>query len=215
MSTMPMLMRSWWILALRGAIAVLFGVFALTMPGLTLLSLIAVFAVYALLTGAVALVGAVDNRKTAKDWWVMLLIGIVSIVAGVLATLHPALTALALVLVIGVNALITGLLEIVLAIRLRKTIHGEWMLILSAATAIVFGLLILAYPDAGALALVWMIAVYALLSGALYLALAYRARAGKLRRPTLVETAPGSKSGGGWSKAERRSGDRRMHPASQ
>lgn len=228
MNTMPMLMRSWWILALRGAIGVLFGVFALTMPGLTLLSLIAVFAVYALLAGMVAMAGAVSNRKTAKDWWVMLLMGIVSIVAGVLATLRPGLTALALVLVIGVNALLTGLLEVVLAIRLRKIIHGEWLLILSAATAIVFGLLILAYPGAGALALVWMIAVYALLTGVLYLALAYRAYAGKQRRPTLVQSPapPGSASsassgagraisGGAWPKVERRSGERRMHPASQ
>lgn len=176
MNSIPMLMRSWWILALRGAAGVLFGVLAFAMPDVTLLSLIALFAIYAVLAGTVALAGALRNRRRADDWWILLLLGLVGIAAGVLAALRPALTALALVIVIGVNALITGILEIALAINLRKFIEGEWLLILSAVTSIAFGLLILAYPGAGALALVWMIGAYALLTGALYLALALRAR---------------------------------------
>lgn len=176
MNSIPMLMRSWWILALRGAAGVLFGVLAFAMPDVTLLSLIALFAIYAVLAGTVAAAGALRNRRRADDWWILLLLGLVGIAAGVLAALRPALTALALVIVIGVNALITGILEIALAINLRKFIEGEWLLILSAVTSIAFGLLILAYPGAGALALVWMVGAYALLTGALYLALAWRAR---------------------------------------
>ena len=174
MNSIPMLMRSWWILALRGAAGVLFGVLAFAMPDVTLLSLIALFAIYAVLAGTVAAAGALRNRRRADDWWILLLLGLVGIAAGVLAAQRPALTAL--VIVIGVNALITGILEIALAINLRKFIEGEWLLILSAVTSIAFGLLILAYPGAGALALVWIIGAYALLTGTLYLALALRAR---------------------------------------
>ncbi len=208
MISVPTLMQSWWICALRGAIAVLFGIFALAVPGVTLISLIAVFAVYAILAGTVAVVGALRNRKSAGDWWILLLLGIVSIVAGVLATLQPALTVLAMVIVIGVNALVTGVLDIALAVRLRKVISGEWLLILGAATAIVFGLLILAYPGAGALALVWMIGAYALLTGTLYLALAYRVYAGQTRRPTAAAGSRDAKP-----RQERRVGERRMRSA--
>jgi len=183
MDSLPMLTRSWWILALRGALAVLFGVLALAMPDVTLLSLIALFAIYAVLAGAVAIAGAIRSRRTSRDWWILLLLGVVSIGAGLLAALRPGLTALALVIVIAVNALLNGALDIALAVRLRKFIEGEWLLMLSAATSIAFGLLILLYPGAGALALVWIIGVYALLLGALYLTLAYRGRrtAGRAR----------------------------------
>lgn len=182
MNSVPMLVRSWWILALRGALAVLFGILALTMPGITLLSLLALFAAYALLAGAVALAGAWRNRHGAHDWWVLLLLGAASIGAGLLAIAYPALTALVLVLIIGANALVTGALDIVLAVRLRQVIRDEWLLILSAVTSIAFGLLIIAYPGAGALALVWLIGAYALLTGMLYLALAWRARYGRGHR---------------------------------
>lgn len=179
MNAVPMLVRSWWILALRGAFALLFGILALAVPGVTLLSLLALFSAYALLAGAVSVAGAWRNRHGARDWWVLLLLGAASIAAGALAIAYPALTALALVLIIGANALVTGALDIVLALRLRQFIGDEWLLIVSAATSIVFGLLIIAYPGAGALALVWLIGAYALLTGSLYLVLAYRARHGR------------------------------------
>lgn len=215
MPAIPMLLRSWWVLALRGLIALVFGVFALAVPGVTLISLIAVFAVYALLGGTVAVVGALRNRAGAKDWWVLLLIGVVGIVAGLLATLRPALTALALLIVIGANAIVTGVLDIVLAVRLRKYIVGEWLLILGAATSIVFGLLILAYPGAGALALVWLIGAYALLTGALYLALSLRAYAAARRVPAQNHRAdkPARTVSGAGPRQERRVGERRMRSA--
>src|SRR5258705_402988 len=112
--------RSWWMLALRGAIALAFGILALAWPGLTLLWLVALFAVYALLVGVVSLVGAIRNRRSAEDWWLVLLLGLVSAGAGVIAVLHPDLTALVLVLLMGANALVTGILDIAVAIRLRK-----------------------------------------------------------------------------------------------
>jgi uncharacterized membrane protein HdeD (DUF308 family) len=169
-------LQSWWMLALRGAIALLFGVLAVLWPGITLLWLAALFAAYALIGGAVSIIGAVKNRKSDEEWWLILLLGLVSLGAGVIAILHPGLTALVLVLIMGANALVTGVLDIAVAIRLRKVIRGEWLLILAGIVSIVFGVLVFLFPGAGALALVWLISVYAIVTGVLLLALAFRAR---------------------------------------
>lgn len=170
------LSRAWWIYALRGVLAILFGVFAIMWPGLTLLSLIVLFAVYVLLSGAASVIGAMRMRKHDEDWWLPLLLGLVSIGAGVIAIMHPELTTLVLVLVIGANALITGVLDIATAIRLRKTIRNEWLMILSGAVSIVFGVLVFLFPAAGALALVWLISLYAFVTGLLMFVLAMRLR---------------------------------------
>jgi uncharacterized membrane protein HdeD (DUF308 family) len=172
------LLNSWWTLALRGVIAIAFGVLALMLPGITLLSFVALFAAYAIFGGAVWAVGAIQNRKTDDHWWVLLLAGLVSIGAGIIALIHPTLTALVLVLLIGANALVTGVLDIVVAVRLRKKIRGEILLVLSGLASIVFGAIVFMYPlGAGALALLWIIGVYAIFIGAMMLALAVRVRA--------------------------------------
>jgi uncharacterized membrane protein HdeD (DUF308 family) len=172
------LLNSWWALALRGIIAIAFGVLALMLPGITLLSFVALFAAYAIFGGVVWAVGAIQNRKTDDHWWVLLLAGLVSIGAGIIALIHPTLTALVLVLLIGANALVTGVLDIVVAVRLRKKIRGEILLVLSGIASIVFGAIVFMYPlGAGALALLWIIGVYAIFIGAMMLALAVRLRA--------------------------------------
>jgi uncharacterized membrane protein HdeD (DUF308 family) len=171
------LLRSWWVPALRGVFAIAFGVLALMWPGLTLLALVSLFSAYALLTGAVSIFGAIRNRKRDDEWWLLLLLGLVGVGAGVVAMIHPGLTTLVLVLLIGANALVTGVLDIAAAIRLRKVIRGEWLLALNGIVAIVFGALIFLFPAAGALALVWMISVYAVATGVLLLAVAFRLRA--------------------------------------
>ncbi len=173
---MEMISRSWWMFAWRGAMAVLFGVLALVWPGLTLLWLVALFAAFALLSGGAALVAGIKNRKSDEDWWLALLLGLVGLAAGVIAILHPDLTALVLVLWMGANAIVTGILDIAMAIRLRKVIRGEWLLILTGIVAITFGVLVFLFPAAGALALVWLISVYAILTGVLLLALAWLIR---------------------------------------
>jgi uncharacterized membrane protein HdeD (DUF308 family) len=171
-----LLARSWWMLALQGLVALLFGVLAVLWPGLTLLWLVALFAAYAIISGGAALYGAVKNRTMDTGWWLILLLGLVSVAAGVLAIFYPGLTALALVLLMGANALITGVLQIVVAIRLRKMVNNEWLLVLIGAASIVFGVLVLVFPGAGALALVWLISFYAVLSGILLLSLAFRVK---------------------------------------
>jgi uncharacterized membrane protein HdeD (DUF308 family) len=168
--------ESYWVLMLRGAIALLFGVFVLMWPGLTLLALVAMFTVYAVLGGVVSVLAALRHRDSADDWWLVLLLGLISIGIGVIAMLHPALTALVLVLVMGANALVTGVLDIAIAIQLRKAIHGEWMLIVSGLASIVFGVLVFLFPAAGALALVWLVSLHAFVTGILLLALGARAQ---------------------------------------
>lgn len=168
--------RSWWVLALRGIAGIAFGVLALMWPGLTLLTLVALFAAYALIGGIASVVAAIRERKVDDDWWLPLLLGLVSIGAAVAAVINPALTALVLVLVVGANALVTGVLDIVAAVRLRKQITGEWLLALNGVASVVFGALVFFYPLAGALAVVWLISIYALISGVLLLMLAFRAR---------------------------------------
>jgi uncharacterized membrane protein HdeD (DUF308 family) len=172
------LLRSWWLLGLRGAIAVLFGVAAILWPAITLITLAALFTAFALLAGAVWMFGAVRHRKADQRWWVMLLLGMFSVAAGVAAALQPALTTVALILLIGANALVSGVLDIVVALRVRKYMHGELLLVLSGAASIAFGLVVLMFPTgAGALALAWLTGCYALVSGALLLALAFQVRA--------------------------------------
>jgi len=168
--------RSWWVLALRGLAGIAFGVLALMWPGLTLLTLVALFAAYALISGVGSVVGAVRHRKADDDWWLPLLLGLVCIGAAVAALINPALTALVLVMVIAANALVTGVLDIVAAVRLRKQIKGEWLLALNGIASILFGALVFFFPLAGALAVVWLISIYALVSGVLLLTLAFRAR---------------------------------------
>lgn len=236
----PMLLRAWWMLALRGVLALLFGVLALLLPGPTVLSLVLLFAVYALLAGVVYLVGAVRHRRHATgahalDWWLLLALGVVSVLAGMLATMRPALAALVLVLVIGVNALITGVLDIVLAVRLRSHARGgDWLLLASGVASVVFGTVLIVLPGVGALALVWLIGVYAIVAGVLYLALALRCyeRAPTPAADQAEAAAPHGEQGDQGAAArdgivakeaaaakpvltERRVGERRMTPAGQ
>jgi uncharacterized membrane protein HdeD (DUF308 family) len=146
-------------------------------PGLTLLWLVALFAAFALLGGGAWVAGAIRNRKHDEDWWLMLLLGLVSLGAGAIAIFHPAITALVLVLMMGANAIVTGVLDIAIAIRLRRTLRGEWLLMVAGSVSIVFGVLVFLFPGAGALALVWLISVYAIATGVLLLAVAWQAHA--------------------------------------
>lgn len=170
------LLPSWRMLALRGSLAVLFGILAALWPGITLLWLAVLFAAYALLMGGVSLVAAVEHRKTSEDWWLILLLGLVGLGAGAIALINTELSALILVLLMGTYALATGILDIVVAVRMRKVIEREWLLVLSGVVSIVFGVLVFLFPAAGALALVWLISAYALATGVLWLALAFRVR---------------------------------------
>jgi uncharacterized membrane protein HdeD (DUF308 family) len=166
--------HSAWMLILRGAIALLFGVLAVLWPGLTLVALVVLFAVYALLGGVVSIAAAIQLRRVERKWWLPLLLGIISVVAGIYALFAPAVTALVLVLVMAANAILTGALDIAMAVRLRNVLRGQWLLVLGGIVSIVFGALVIANPDAGALAMVWMVSIYAVFTGVLLLSLGIR-----------------------------------------
>ena len=171
------LLRSWWLLGLRGSVALLFGVAAVLWPAITLVTLAALFAGFALLAGAVWIFGAIQHRKADQRWWVRLFLGGFSVCAGVAAALHPALTTVALILLMGANALVSGVLDIVVAVRVRKYMQGEWLLVLSGIVSILFGVVVLLFPTgAGALALAYVAGFHALLTGAFLLTPAVQVR---------------------------------------
>ena len=168
--------RNWWAVALRGVVAILFGVAAFIWPGLTLGVLVVMFGAYAFLDGVFAVVTALRARGERLRWAV-LLEGITGIVAGMLIWLWPQTTLLLLVYFIAAWALITGMLEVLAAFRLRERIHGEWRLALSGVLSMVFALLVGVWPHAAILAIAWLVGAYAILFGIVFLALGWRLRA--------------------------------------
>ncbi len=170
------LSRSWWVLLLRGLVAIAFGVVGWLQPGISLAALLLLFGAYSLADGILHVWSAVAGRNEHEHWWVMLLGGLVGIGVGVVTFLAPGVTALALVFYIAIWAIATGVLGIATAIRLRKEIEGEWLLILAGSVTVAFGVMLMAQPGAGALSLLWLIATYAVFFGVLLVLLAFKVR---------------------------------------
>ena len=170
------LAQKWWVLALRGVFAIIFGILTIIWPGPTLLVLIILFGAYALVDGIFAVVAGFASRSANQRWWVLLLEGVAGIILGLLTLRWPGTTALVLVYFIAGWALITGVLEIVTAIQLRRVLTGEWALILGGIVSIIFGLFLVFAPGAGALGLTLVIGVYAVVFGILLIILAFRLR---------------------------------------
>jgi uncharacterized membrane protein HdeD (DUF308 family) len=170
------LTRNWWVVALRGLFAIVFGLFALVWPRLTLEVLVLFIGAYALVDGVFAVIAAFTNRAGHDSWWVLLLEGLVGIAAGIVILLQPGLATLVLLYVIAFWAIVTGVLEVVAAIQLRKEIPGEWLLALSGLASLILGALLLIFPAAGAVAVAWVIGVYAILFGVFLFSLSLRLR---------------------------------------
>jgi uncharacterized membrane protein HdeD (DUF308 family) len=166
----------WWVLLLRGIFAALFGVFAIVWPGITLWVLIIAFAAFALVDGIAGIALGISGRVNGRSWWEMILLGLLGVLAGVIAFLWPGLTAVILLIIIASWAIIRGVLEIIAAIKLRRVIDGEWLLILSGLLSVAFGVLLFLRPGAGALAVMWLIGVYMLVFGIMAIALSLRLR---------------------------------------
>ena len=170
------LAKNWWLLLLRGIAAIVFGVLAFVWPGLTLVTLILFYGAFALVDGVIALVAAfTGGAKPLPTWW-LVIIGLLGIAAGIATFAMPGITAIVLILFMGGWALAHGILEIIGAIRLRKEIDNEWMLIFSGVVSVLFGLIVLIAPGAGALGLIWAIAAYSIVFGISFVALALRLR---------------------------------------
>jgi uncharacterized membrane protein HdeD (DUF308 family) len=171
-----LLTRNWWLLALRGLVAVIFGVLAFVWPGITLLTLVYLFGWFALINGVLSFILAYKAPKGYTRFGSLILGGLLSILAGLLTFFMPAITALGLLILIAIWAIVIGITEIMTAVRLRKVITNEWLLVLAGVAAILFGLILLFQPGAGALALIWWIGAFAIFFGVLMMALAFRMR---------------------------------------
>jgi uncharacterized membrane protein HdeD (DUF308 family) len=164
-------------LLIRGIVGVVIGVIAIFWPGVTIAALVVIFGVYAVIDGVTNLILGLTYTAEHDRSRAHVLQGIVGIVAGVLTFIWPVVTAFALVVFIGAWAIVTGIFEIVAAIRLRKVIRGEWMLAFSGVLSLVFGVLVFAFPGAGAVGISWILGAYALAGGLVLIVLGIRLRA--------------------------------------
>ena len=165
----------WWAVLLRGVIAIVFGILAFAWPGVTIATLVTLFAFYALIDGVFSLCSAIGGRYR-EHRWLLALEGVVGIWAGLVMFRAPGVTAVFLVFFISIWAMATGFLRIVEAIRLRREIDGELWLVLSGILAILFALMLMAQPILGVITLAWIIAIYAVLVGALLIGLSFELR---------------------------------------
>jgi uncharacterized membrane protein HdeD (DUF308 family) len=175
---MPVILaKNWWSLLLRGLVAIIFAVITLISPGITVAAMVLLFGAYALIDGVLSIVGAIRAARSHERWGVLVLEGVAGIAAWVVTIAWPVVTTLVLVSVVAAWALITGVLEILAAIKLRKVIKHEWLLALSGVLSLILGALLIAMPFAGALALALWIGAYAFVFGVVLIALAFRLRA--------------------------------------
>jgi uncharacterized membrane protein HdeD (DUF308 family) len=174
------LSRAWWILLLRGVIAIAFGIAALAWPGVTVVTFVTIFVTFVLVDGVFDVIHAIRFRKDLEHWGLELIAGLTGVLVGVLALMAPVATSMVggviVALYIAAWAVVTGVLRISQAIRLRKEIDGEWLLGLSGALSVLMGIWIMANPAAGVLAMVTIIGVFALLIGFALLVLAFKVR---------------------------------------
>jgi uncharacterized membrane protein HdeD (DUF308 family) len=168
--------RIWGALALRGVVAILFGLLALSRPDIAVTALVYLFGTYALFDGIFALVASVNVAELHGRWWPMLLAGVVGVVVGILTFINPATTAMGLIYYIALWAVLVGCLEVIAAIRLRKVVDGEWMLAVAGVLSIAAGVMIASRPNAGQLSVILVIGAFAIIYGVLLLALAFRLR---------------------------------------
>ena len=170
------LAKYWWVFLLRGIFGVLFGVLAFVLPGLTLATLVLVWGAYAFADGIFSLWSAASGSAHGDDRWLVGLQGIIGLAAGIITLIMPGATAIGLLIAIAAWSLVVGVLQIAAAIKLRKEIEGEFWLILSGLISIAFGVFLVARPGAGALSVLWVIATYAIVFGAILIVLAFRVR---------------------------------------
>jgi uncharacterized membrane protein HdeD (DUF308 family) len=163
-------------LLLRGVLAFVFGLLCFAYPGVTLSPLVIVFGSYTLIDGLLAIAAAITRAKTQERWWSTLIEGLVGSLIGVLVLTWPGITALGLLYLIAMWAILTGIFKIVAAMRLRRHIIGEWLLLLSGAASVVCGLLLFFMHGSGALAVLFWIGTYAVTIGLFLVVVAIRLR---------------------------------------
>jgi len=173
---LEMFSRYWWAFVVRGIFAILFGILAYAWPGMTLATLIIFFGAYALIDGIFLILKTIGKWGGRDDHWLPLLEGLLGIGIGIITLVAPGITAVILIFYIAAWSLATGVLEIAAAFRLRKEIPGEGWMVLSGIASILFAILVMFFPGAGALGLLWLIAAYAIIFGVVLVILGFRLR---------------------------------------
>lgn len=168
--------KYWWSFLIRGVLATLFGLIAIVVPGITLGALAILLAVFLIADGVFSFIASFKGRDLSPRWGFLLVEGVVGIGLGMLTFIWPGLTVLAIVLIIGFWAMVTGILEVLAAIKLRDEIEGEWLLGLGGVLSIIFSLLLFVNPGVGAVAIIWLVGVYAILFGISLIFLGIRLR---------------------------------------
>lgn len=163
------LTQHWWVVLLRGVLAILFGVMAYAWPGVTVAILVLIWGAYALIDGIFHVVAGIRGK-----WGSLVILGVVGIAAGVVTFLWPGITAIALVWVFAFWAIVAGVLQVSAAIRLRREIQGEWLWILAGVCTVLLGVLLMLFPGAGAISVVWLIGALAVVWGILLVMLAFK-----------------------------------------
>ena len=178
--------HSWWMLLVRGILALLFGIIAIAFPGLTVIVLVALFGAYSLVDGIFAVVVSFQERQMTNRWWVLLIEGIVGIVVGLLVFILPTLaTALALLYVIAAWAIITGIFEIGAGFMLGASIGRGWLIAIAGIISVLFGIVLIIRPGAGILSLIWLLGIYAIIFGVLLIVRAFQFRSSGASAPAL------------------------------
>ena len=168
--------HNWWVLLIRGILAIVFGVLAFLWPGITLEVLVLFFGAYALLDGVASIVIGLTGRGAQENRLWLMLGGVFGVLIGVLTFVWPELTALTLVYFVAAWAIVTGVFTIVAAVQLRKELDNEWLLVIGGALSVLVGLYMAAFPGTGAIAIIWLIAAFAVVFGIMLIGLALRLR---------------------------------------
>jgi uncharacterized membrane protein HdeD (DUF308 family) len=167
--------ENWALMMTRGIAGIIFGILAITWPGMTLLAFVTVFGLYVGIDGVVAILAAFLQPWVKHRWWLGLL-GAAGIVIAIITLRSPGITALLLLTYMGAWAIVAGLMQVIGGIVMREEIRGEWMLIAGGAVSMLFGGAMLARPGAGALAMVVVIGFFAIVHGALIAGFSLRLR---------------------------------------
>ena len=166
----------WWVFLLRGLAAIAFGLLAVIWPDITLQALLILFGLFVLIDGGLSLAAGIVSIGHNQRWWAMLLSGLLGIVMGVLTFIWPNITAIVLLYFIAAWAVVIGIMDIIIAIQIRHEIKGEWMMILDGVFSIIFGVLLFIFPAPSALAVAWLIGLFAIAVGIIFIILALRLR---------------------------------------
>jgi uncharacterized membrane protein HdeD (DUF308 family) len=168
--------RQWWVVVLEGILGIVFGILALVYPGITLVTLAILFAIWAIVSGVVQIVEGWRVAEHRGRSWPFAVMGVLAIVAGIIALVVPGITILGFAILLGAWLLVKGVLEIYTAWRIREEVSGEWLLALAGALGIIAGLIILAMPVVGVIFTVALVASWAIVGGIVAIVLGWRLR---------------------------------------